>query len=61
MPEGVLFRGTAEVVEPDFAHRTQVVYARTGEFSNAASGALDISLDVGDEVEVVFSFDELFL
>ncbi len=59
-PDGILLPGTAEIVEPDFAHRTQTVYARAGELSYAASGALDISLDVGDEVEVVFPFDELY-
>jgi ABC-type sugar transport system ATPase subunit len=59
-PDGILLRGTAEIIEPDFGHRTQTVYARTGELSYAASGALDISLDVGDEVEVVFPFDALY-
>jgi ABC-type sugar transport system ATPase subunit len=59
-PDGILLRGTAEIIEPDFGHRTQMVYARTGELSYAASGALDVSLDVGDEVEVVFPFDALY-
>jgi multiple sugar transport system ATP-binding protein len=59
LPDGVRLRGTVEVVEPDFPHRTQLVYVRTGAFSYAATGDLDTSLNVGDEVEVVFSADHL--
>lgn len=60
LPEGVRLCGAVEVVEPDFPHRTQLVYVRTGAFSYAATGNVDASLNVGDEVEVVFSADQLY-
>jgi hypothetical protein len=60
LPEGVHLRGVVEVVQPDFAHRTQLVYARTGALSYAATGPLDTSLNVGDAVEVVFPADRLY-
>jgi len=60
LPEGVHVRGVVEVVEPDFAHRTQLVYARTGPLTYAATGELDPSLNVGDAVEVVFPADQLY-
>jgi ABC-type sugar transport system ATPase subunit len=59
-PEGVHLRGVVEVVQPDFAHRTQLVYVRTGALSYAATGPLDTSLNVGDAVEVVFPADRLY-
>jgi hypothetical protein len=49
-----------EVIEPDFGRRMQTVYARTGEFSYAASGPLDPSLDIGAEVEIIFPTDRLY-
>jgi ABC-type sugar transport system ATPase subunit len=60
LPGGPHLRGTVEVIEPDFAHRTQLVYARTGSHSYAATDVLDPSLSVGDEVEVVFPADQLY-
>jgi ABC-type sugar transport system ATPase subunit len=60
LPEGVRLRGEVEVVEPDFGRRMQTVYVRTGEFSYAASGPLDLSLDIGAEVEVVFPAEQLY-
>jgi hypothetical protein len=60
LPEGIHLRGEVEVVEPDFGRRVQTVYVRTGEFSYAASGPLDISVDIGVEVEVVFPADRLY-
>jgi ABC-type sugar transport system ATPase subunit len=60
LPEGVHLRGVVEVVQPDFAHRTQLVYVRTGALSYAATGPLDTSLNVGDAVEVVFPADRLY-
>lgn len=59
-PQGIRLRGVAEVVEPDFAHRTQLVYVRTGSFSYAATGILDMSLNIGDIVEVVWPVDQLY-
>jgi ABC-type sugar transport system ATPase subunit len=60
LPEGVRLRGEVEVVEPDFGRRTQMMYVRTGELSYVASGPLDISLDTGAEVEVVFPSEQLY-
>jgi len=60
LPTGPRLRGVVEVVEPDFAHRTQLVYVRTGPLSYAATGVLDMSLNTGDEVEVVFPADHLY-
>jgi len=59
-PDGICLRGTVEVVEPDFAHRTELIYLRTGALSYAVRVALDISLHVGDEVTVVFPADKLY-
>jgi ABC-type sugar transport system ATPase subunit len=60
VPGGVRLRGVAEAIEPDFAHRTQWVYTRTGALFYAAVGPLDTSLNVGDEVEIVFHTDQLY-
>ena len=60
LPEGVHVHGVVEVVEPDFAHRTQLVYARTGALTYAATGELDPSLNIGDAIEVVFPADQLY-
>lgn len=59
-PDGVRLRGIVEIVEPDFAHRQQVVYVRTREFSYAVIGPLDVLLNVGDEVEAAFPIGHLF-
>lgn len=59
-PQGIRLYGRVEIIEPDFAHRTQLVYVRTGPFSYAATGALDMSLSVGDIVEVVWPADQLY-
>ena len=59
-PDGIRLRGVAETIEPDFAHRTQMVYTRTGPLFYAATGPLDTSLNVGDEVEVVLPTSQLY-
>jgi len=59
-PDGVRLRGVVEVVQPDFAHQTQLVYVRTGELTYAAVGALDVGLNIGGEVEVLFPADQLY-
>jgi ABC-type sugar transport system ATPase subunit len=59
-PQGVRLCGTVELIEPDFAHRTQLVYVRTGPFPYAASGELDMSLNTGDGVEVVWPSEHLY-
>ena len=60
LPSGVHLRGMVEVVEPDFAHRTQLASVCTGPLSYAAIGPLEGSLNTGDEVEVVFRTDRLY-
>ena len=59
-PGELRLRGTVETVEPDFSRGTQMAYLRTGPFFYAARGLLDMSLNVGDEIEVVFPGDRLY-
>ena len=60
MPDGVRLRGTAEAIEPDFARRTQLVYTRVGTLICAATGPLDVSLNIGNDVGIVFPVDQLY-
>jgi len=60
VPEGIRLRGEVEVVEPDFGRRVQVVYVRSGELSYAANGPLDVPLDIGAQVTVVFPAEQLY-
>jgi multiple sugar transport system ATP-binding protein len=60
LPDGVHLRGVAEVIEPDFGQRTQTVYVRTGESAYAVTTPLDLALDIGAEVDVVFPTDRLY-
>jgi hypothetical protein len=60
MPQGMRLRGSVETVEPDFARRTQLAYLRTGSFFYAARLSLDVVLNVGDEIEVVYPADRLY-
>ena len=59
-PDGIHLRGVAETIEPDFAHRAQMVYTRTGSLFYAATGPLDTSLNVGDEIEIVLPTGQLY-
>jgi len=58
-PDGVRLKGTVEVVEPDFAHQTQLAYVRIGSQICTASGILDATtmINVGDAVEVIIPID----
>ena len=60
--DGVRVRGVVEVIEPDFARRTQLAYVRSGSLSYAAQGVMRVGNEprVGDEVEVVFPGDQLY-
>lgn len=60
VPAGVRWCGAVEMIEPDFAHHIQLVHLRTGELSYTVTAALEVSLDTGDEVEIVFPTDELY-
>jgi ABC-type sugar transport system ATPase subunit len=59
-PEGVHLRGEVEIIEPDFGRRVQIVYVRMGELSYAVSGSLDVPLDIGAEVAVVFPTEQFY-
>ena len=56
---GLRLRGEVEVVEPDFARQTQLLYLRAGEQTFAAAAGLNPPYYVGDTVEVVFPTDDL--
>jgi ABC-type sugar transport system ATPase subunit len=60
VPEGIRLRGEVAVVEPDLRRREQIVYVRTGTLSYAASGPLDVPLEIGAEVAVVFPTERLY-
>jgi hypothetical protein len=49
-----------EIIEPDFGRRVQIVYVRMGELSYAVSGSLDVPLDIGAEVAVVFPTEQFY-
>jgi ABC-type sugar transport system ATPase subunit len=57
---GFHLRSTVEVIEPNFMHRTQQVYLRTGRFVYATHAAWDTRLKVGDEIEVILPADQLY-
>jgi ABC-type sugar transport system ATPase subunit len=60
-PEGLRLHGVVEVVQPDFARRTQLVYTRTGTLFYAATAELTRRpLLIGEEIEVVFPTDQLY-
>lgn len=60
-PEGLHLRGVVEVVQPDFARRTQLAYTRTGALFYAATAELTHRpLLIGEEIEVVFPTDQLY-
>jgi ABC-type sugar transport system ATPase subunit len=57
--EGLVLSGSVANIEPDFGRGTQLVYAQRGPFLYAAKGSLDPSMDIGDEVRVLFPQDAL--
>jgi ABC-type sugar transport system ATPase subunit len=59
LPDGLRLRGMIEVIEPDYARRTQLLYLRTAAFSYAAVVPLDAPLGIGHTVEVIFPTDQL--
>jgi ABC-type sugar transport system ATPase subunit len=54
--------GVVEVVEPDYPTRTQLVYARSGDLTYAATAPIEWEpvLNVGDVVTAAFLLDELY-
>ncbi len=57
---GLALQGVVEVLEPDFAQRTQVVYLRVGSRLVAAAATMDDFLLLGQEVTVYFPQEALF-
>ena len=57
--EGVVLRGVAEVVEPDFGRQSQLVYAAHDEFRFVAMGDLQIPLFAGHPVAAHLQTDRL--
>lgn len=58
--DGPYLRGTVEVIEPDFANQTQLVYLRSGDFTFAATGHLDMALSLGNEAVAELPVDQLY-
>ncbi|MCL5995624.1 MAG: ATP-binding cassette domain-containing protein [Chloroflexi bacterium] len=56
---GIHMRGTVDMVEPDFAHQSQLIYVRVGEHAFGVTTELDAAM-AGDAVEVVLPTDQLF-
>jgi ABC-type sugar transport system ATPase subunit len=63
LPEGIRLTGQVEVVEPDFAHQTQLAYVQFGSQSCAATGSLEETtiINAGDTVEIVIPTDKCHL
>jgi ABC-type sugar transport system ATPase subunit len=57
---GLCLRGTVEVIEPDFARKTQLVHLRRGDMAYAATGELDHELYIGAEIETIAPTDQLY-
>ncbi|MFN8487627.1 MAG: ABC transporter ATP-binding protein [Caldilineaceae bacterium] len=56
---GLRLRGMIEVIEPDFARNTQLLYLRTGALFYAAVLPLDIPLGIGHPAEVFFPAEQI--
>ena len=59
-PEAVNLRGVVGAIEPDFARRTQLVHVEVRPVTCAATGDLDLSLNLGDEVGILLPIDQLY-
>ena len=58
---GWRLHGVAEVVEPDFANRTQLVYLRTADgHSFAARSELNVAIYGGQPVEAILPLEQLY-
>ncbi|MBN1247298.1 MAG: ATP-binding cassette domain-containing protein [Anaerolineae bacterium] len=58
--DSVVFRGTVDVVEPDFGRQKQTAYVSTEAFSCSVTAPLELHLVTGYETEVVFPLSALF-
>jgi ABC-type sugar transport system ATPase subunit len=60
IPDGLLFRGTIDVVEPDFSRRRQTAYISTADFTCSVTAPLETQLVRGYQVEVHFPSAALY-
>jgi len=60
LPDGLLFRGTIDVVEPDFSRRQQTAYISTADFTCSVTASLETRLIRGYQVEVLFPSTALY-
>ena len=56
---GIQLRGELEALEPDFVHRMQTVYIRSGRFRYSGLCSLDVNLRIGQLVYVSFELNRL--
>ena len=54
-------RGEVEMVEPDFARQTQMIFLRSGELTWRVLAARDQGVRVGETVDVLFPAERLYL
>ena len=59
-PDGLRFRGTIDVVEPDFSRRQQTAYISAADFTCSVTAPLETQLVRGYEVEVLFPSASLY-
>lgn len=60
MTDGLQLQGVAEVVEPDFARQSQLVYLRMGAVTYAAMIGLHTPVFSGFELRLFFPLDQLY-
>jgi len=58
-PTGLHLPGVVEVIEPDFARQTQLLYLRAGSLTYSAVAPLDPSLALDQKIAVCFPSDQL--
>ena len=59
-PDGARLRGVVELVEPNFAARTQLVHLRSGEQTYTVFESIDTRLLLDDVLDVVFPTASLY-
>ena len=60
IPDGLVFRGTIDVVEPDFSRRQQTAYISAAEFTCSVTAPLETQLMRGYDIEVLFPSASLY-
>jgi len=59
-PAGLRLQGMIEVIEPDFAHHSQLLHLRSGSLTYAVTASLDCPVEPGEMGEVIFPDEELY-